>query len=32
MSKAVFFVDDDEQQLQPVHGLTSSDTHPKGVL
>lgn len=23
------FVDDDEQQLQPVHGLTSSDTHPK---
>ncbi|MBR7410044.1 cobalamin adenosyltransferase, partial [Klebsiella pneumoniae] len=22
------FVDDDEQQPQPVHGLTSSDTHP----
>lgn len=23
------FVDDDEQQPQPVHGLTSSDTHPQ---
>ena len=23
------FIDDEEQQPQPVHGLTSSDTHPQ---
>ena len=31
-SREACLLDDEEQQPQPVHGLTSSDTHPQATV